>query len=614
MRVIPRAAALLAVVALLLGACDSKTPSPAPASNPPSSAAPTSAASSGTTGGGGIGGSADVTRKDTLIIGYEGGAAPAPGIANPFIPAFFPEVAAGLHQIVQESLFYVNYETGKVEPWLAEGFSFNADSTELTLNIRKGVEWSDGQPFTAADVAFTFNLMKDNPELIESGAPGGVSKLVVSATATDPATVVVKFSASEPRYVLDHLAVQIWGAFTVVPEHIWKDQDPNTFLNWDLAKGWPVFTGPYKPTKATATEFDFDRRDDWWAAKIGFKPLPAPKRIVFTDQGPPDRRLAQLSNNEIDGAAELGLGNFKVAQAQNPKLIAWLKDPPYAWIDPCPQMFEFNTLAKPWDDPDMRWAVSYGIDKVTLANVTNEGAGLVAKWLFPDYAGLTELLNADQDVFDKYPTDKFDQAKAASIIEGKGYKKGADGIYVKDGKRLKLHLLMQSPSEGVGWGIATSQIIQDLNAIGIEVSPTLLSKNAYDAAAQLGQFEGRMYTICGSVADPYLTLSVFTADKADLPLVVNQPSGRWKNSEYSALVDQIGRLVPGDPKIATLTHDALAIFQRELPGFPLYQHVRLVPYSTTYWTNWPTKENNYFQPPNWWMSFLRVVTELKPAQ
>jgi len=303
-----------------------------------------------------------------------------------------------------------------------------------------------------------------------------------------------------------------------------------------------------------------------------------------------------------------------VAQAQNPKLVAWLKDPPYAWIDPCPQMFEFNTLAKPWDDPDMRWAVSYGIDKVTLANVTNEGAGLVAKWLFPDYAGLTELLNADQDVFDKYPTDKFDQAKAASIIEGKGYKKGADGIYVKDGKRLKLHLLMQSPSEGVGWGIATSQIIQDLNAIGIEVSPTLLSKNAYDAAAQLGQFEGRMYTICGSVADPYLTLSVFTADKADLPLVVNQPSGRWKNSEYSALVDQIGRLVPGDPKIATLTHDALAIFQRELPGFPLYQHVRLVPYNTTYWTNWPTKENNYFQPPNWWMSFLRVVTELKPAQ
>jgi peptide/nickel transport system substrate-binding protein len=619
MRFMPRAAALLAVVALLAGACDSQKPSPSPAAS-----APPSSASAGPSGAASAP-AGDIARQDTLILGYEGGAAPAPGIANPFVPAFFPEVAAGLHQIVQESLFYVNYESGKIEPWLAQGFSFNADATELTLNIRSGVEWSDGQPFTADDVAFTFNLMKDHPDLIESGAPGGIPGLVASATATDPATVLVKFNDPQPRYVLDHLAVQIWGAFTVVPAHIWKDQDPATFLNWDLAKGWPVFTGPYRPTKATATEFDFERRDDWWGAKTGFHALPAPKRIIFIDQGPEDRRVAQLSESSVDGEPGIGLGNFRVAQANNPKLIAWLTEAPYAWIDPCPNMLEFNTQNAPWDDPQMRWAVSNAIDKQALANVTNEGAGLVAKWLFPDYGGLTGLLEGNSDVFAKYPSDQGgtpDLLKAsAAAIESKGYKKGADGIYVGgDGKPLQIRLLMKSPSAGgVGWGIATSQLVEDLNTVGIAVVPNLLATQAYDQAGSVGDFDARMYTICGSVVDPYATMERFTADHAlpkgtPLPGNPNQPSGRWKNAAYSDLVKQIGTLVPGDPKIATLTHDALEIFQKELPAIPLYQQVRIVPYNTTYWTNWPTKENNYFHPPNWWMSFLRVVTELKPAQ
>ncbi len=612
MRNLSRTVALVATVSLLLGACGSSTPSGTPASAAPATGpAATQPPASQPAG--------EVGRKDTLILGYEGGTVEAPGNANPFVPSFWPQVAAGLHQVYQESLFYVNYESGEIEPWLAESASFNADSTELTLKIRKGVEWSDGQPFTARDVAFTFNLLRTHPDLIESGAPGHLDTLLASAEATDDATVVVKFTAPSPRFVLEHLAVQLWGAFTVVPEHIWKDQDPATFLNWDLAKGWPVFTGPYRPTKATSTEFDFERRDDWWAAKSGFKPLPGPKKIIFIDQGPEDRRLAQLSANEVDGEPSIGLGNFRVAQARNPNIVGWLKDMPYAWIDPCPQTFEFNTLAKPWDDPVMRWAVSYAIDKPALANNTNEGAGLAAKWLFPDYAGLSSMLEADGDVFAKYPSDKFDPAQSATLIEGKGYKKGADGVYVgTDGKRLQLRLLMKSPGEGgVGWGIATSQLVESLNNIGVEVSPNLLSTNAYNQAASVGNFDARMYTVCGSVADPFATMTLYTSDRAlpaDQPLPMDKPSGRWKNDEYTSLVNQIGALVPGDAKIAGLTHDALEIFQRELPVIPLYQQLRIVPYTTTYWTNWPTKENNYFYPPNWWMSFLRVVTELKPAQ
>lgn len=608
---------LLLAVSLIAGACTSQSPG---ATATPSAAATQAGAtaSPGVAAPATAGATAAVGRAQTLILGYEGGPAPKPGIANPFIPAFFPQVAAGLHQVFQESLFYVNYETGKIEPWLAESYQLNAGATELTIKLRGGVEWSDGKPFTARDVAFTFDLLRKNPDLIESGAPGGISKLVASATAADDRTVVVKFTTPSPRYVLEHLAVQIWGAFTVVPEHIWKDKDPKTFEYWDLAKGWPVFTGPYRPVSATATEFVFERRDDWWAAKTGFHALPVPKKIVFTDQGPEDRRAAQLAANEVDGEPGIGLGAFRVAQARNPKLIGWLKDPPYAWIDPCPQVFEFNTAVRPWDDPQVRWAVAYAIDKQKLGEVTNEGAGLAAKWLFPDYAGLSGLLAKNEDVLSKYPSGQYDPKKAATILQGRGYTRGKDGIYVgADGKRLQLRLLMKTPATGgVGWGIATSQLIEYLNAVGIDVTPTLLADGAYAEAAALGNFDARMVTVCGSVSDPYATTVLFHAREA-VPLgqraTLGNPAGRWKNDDYSKLIDEIGKLAPGDAKIDPLFHQAIEIFQRELPAFGLYQQLRLVPYNTTYWTNWPTKEKNYFHPPNWWMSFLRVVLELKSA-
>ena len=74
-------------------------------------------------------------------------------------------------------------------------------------------------------------------------------------------------------------ADQTLSDLPILPKHIWEGQDPETFTNFDMSKGWPIATGPYKLVSSTAQQKVWDRRDDWWGASTGFRTLPAPKRL-----------------------------------------------------------------------------------------------------------------------------------------------------------------------------------------------------------------------------------------------------------------------------------------------------------------------------------------------
>lgn len=590
-----RATGSVVAAVLILAACgDTQPVSSEPPGGSPGPTAPVS----------------DADRAETLIIGFEGGQIASPDIANPFAPARWPMISAGIHQAVFESLFYLNYETGEMEPWLAESFEYSDDATQLTITVREGVEWSDGEPFTADDIAFTLNMLKENPDLVTAAA---VETWVDSVEAADERTVDITLTGSNPRFVLDNFAVQIWGAIVIVPEHIWAEEDPATFTNFDLEAGLPVATGPYRMVQASSTEFVYERRDDWWAAQTGLAELPAPTRLIFVEQGPDDRKAVQLGASQIDGAASIGLGAFQVARASNPNVIGWFDEAPFAWIDPCPFYFEFNATVAPWDDPEMRRAVSWAIDRQALADLTNEGAGLASRWVFPAYDPLEELLSENQDLFDQYEDGVFDPAQAEAVFADKGYTKGSDGVYVgADGQRLSMQLLMATPE----WSISTSYLVQALTAVGIEVTPKLLAIAAYQDAASLGEFDARQGWLCGSVTDPFTTLNAWHQNRA-VPIGertdYDRGAGRWDNDAYSAIVDEIAQLEPGDPGIAEKFREALDIYLAETPAFGLYQQVRIVPYNQTYWTNWPTADNDYIHPPNWWMTTHQILLEIEPA-
>src|SRR5262245_49316642 len=139
------------------------------------------------------------------------------------------------------------------------------------MTLREGIEWSDGTPFTAEDVAFTFNSVRDRQDEALNAAE---ISFLQEAVADDPRTIRFVLNQSNPRCWATTLTSNHGVTEQILPKHIWEGQDLLAFAFYDPARGWPIATGPYTLTETSLEQKIFDLREDWWAAKTGFKPLP----------------------------------------------------------------------------------------------------------------------------------------------------------------------------------------------------------------------------------------------------------------------------------------------------------------------------------------------------
>lgn len=302
----------------------------------------------------------DVPRNETLVL-TPWGDQPAQ-FAN--VENWHPYLTSVTHQrdamqiTVNEALFYTNLNTGELIPWQAESFEYAPDFTSATIKIRDGVEWSDGQKFTAEDVKFTLEAVRDAPP--EVGASALFNEWVERVEVTDPLTAVIHFKKPAPRFVRDYLALGHENHYPMLPKHIWEGQDFATFTNYDLAKGWPVGTGAYRLVSSTNQQEIFDRRDDWWGAKIGFQDLPAPRRITLVPVSSDDAMGQLHIANQVDGGRQLLIGTFEAARLQNDKLTSWnTEGPNWGAPDGCDYSLVFNMQKEPWNDVNLRYAINH---------------------------------------------------------------------------------------------------------------------------------------------------------------------------------------------------------------------------------------------------------------
>lgn len=558
-------------------------------------------------------------REDTVIFDLRMDNVPDPEIWNPYIRDV--RASKGLHQALMEPLFIYNYETEKIIPWLAEKYSTNETGDVWTIKLREGIRWSDGQPMDADDVVFTINLLRNTAGLYYVPR---VADWVENVKKIDNLTVQFQLKGPNPRFLQNQLTAIISSSVNILPEHIWKDKDPLTFKNYNPEKGWPVFTGPYKLASISNTRFVYTRDDNWWGAKAGFRALPEPKQLIWTHYGAEETRAAAMVNHDLDSLGDIELDTFSTLRMRNPNVISHYKELPIAWINVCPLSFELNNEVAPWNDKELRWALNYAINRNEVISQALDGTSIAAYSIFPAYgnANRFEALAEGQELFKKYPIQNFNPDLAREIIESKGYSLDEAGeYYQKDGKVLSIHIEARLPD--LQHQAIVRVIVEQLRRVSINATIGAIGLVSFYSRLVDGAFQARLSNqSCVSSVDPWTFLHGFNishykpiGEKAG-PYRGSAYNGwRWRNKEYSNIVDKMGTLSSGDDsRIDTLLIKAMDIWMDELPIIPITHSKQLIPFDTSYWTNWPTAENAYIQPAPNWQSAHVIIHNLKQSK
>lgn len=552
----------------------------------------------------------DPERRKTVVFDLESRVV-TPDLWNPFVPS--ARADQGLHQSMIEPLFLFNPEANEIEPWLALSMTPNNTLDEWTLRLRPEVTWSDGEAFNADDIVFTVEMLLSNaPSLLFSAA---FKQWIEHVEKIDDLTVLFVLTMPNPRFQLDYWVVKIYNSAYIVPEHIWRGQDPLTFKNYDPAKGWPVFTGPYKLARFSETEFVYIRDDNWWGARVGWRPLPKPEKLVWVWYGPEETRTAAMAGGELDCLCDISLGAFQALGNWKKGVYTWTNKPPFAWLDPCARTLEFNHTRAPWNDKDLRWAINYAMDRDMIVAVAYEGTTLPARMFFPAYPPLNryvELLER-RGLYDRYPVMKHDPVVAKQIIESKGYRLNRNGYYEKEGKVLSL--VITTHESYIEKQRIAQVLVEQLQAVGINATHRNEAGGTWFDNYQFGHFESQMgWMACGSMNEPWSSLDTFSGHWIVPVGERAQYNGwRWYNERYTELVDEMGRLPLNDPRIDELFVEAMDIWLDALPVIPVTQAKKLLPFDATYWKGWPTSKDPYMHPCIWWQSTHKMIHHLEPV-
>ena len=596
-------------------------------------------------------------RNETMIVDTLTGRAGSPTNFNEWVG--WKNRDRGMQNLANEPLWSVDFATGEIINGLASGDPiYNDDFTQVTIPLREGVTWDDGEPFTSADVVYTIETLAATEGF---SAHTFFADNVVSVSAPDDYTVVIDLAQPNSRFHTTFL--DRWGCTWIMPKHIFENvEDPITFEFNPF-----VGTGPYKLHSFDEGGFwtIWEKREDWQNSPTGILyGEPQPQYIVlqyFANEGA--KILAQLTH-EAD-VVNLSSEGLKAVLAQSDTSRAYQQG--YPWVvnnDPAQTGITFNTARPPYDNPDVRWALLLAIDIGEYMGVATDGAGTLSPVHIPSLGSYPEdfirpmeewLMNfeldlGDGEMFKPYdpdapdkiaeyaegrgyvvPTDEADREKAFGIgwykfapeaaeklLIKNGFSKDADGMWLlPDGSPWKLECLS-------GSAVATDlqarnciAAVQQWKKFGIDASHLATEANA--DLTPVGDFDVNGswpgWEPWGAGPDLYRTLDRWNSVYLE-PLGERHPGhqSRYTSEEMDAVIEQLRETDPADhDAVVAVGMEGLKLAVRDMPGIPTFGYIGFIAWDQTYWTNWPGAENAYTQPYTHWGPFKYMTPFLEPT-
>jgi peptide/nickel transport system substrate-binding protein len=549
----------------------------------------------------------EIPREETLIAvrgGTQGKFTEGDLLWNPFLPLANHQFAV---QMVYEPLAFYSAFTDEFTMWLAESYEYSDDYTQLTVKTRPGVTWSDGTPFTAEDVAYTFNMLVEVGSMVKFGAD--VQLALDVAEATDETTTVFTFKEPAPRF-FEFISYKFDIGVFIVPKHVFEGQDWATFSHYDPEQNWPVTTAPWRVAYSSPEQKVLDRLDSWWGEEAGVGKLPEPRRYIYLPDPGEQGLAAGIISNQYDLTTGLQPATFPTVFDGNEAVTTWSgREEPFGNVDWWPHSLYLNTKAPPYDDPDVRWALSYYLDRDQIIEFGWTGANLPATLFVPDYPGLRPFIEAVEPMFEEYPYLEHNPEKGDALLEAKGWSKNGAGMWEDEtGVPVELEIISFFDFTGVG-----PVVVQQLSRNGI--AATYAEPPDFFTRYSEGDYTGALFGHGGSYSgDVYYSLRLYQSTSSEIPGGHLANFSQWENAEFDALVDELYRTSPTETeKVMDIWTQAMALWLPELPDVQISQGIHRLPMNETYWTGWPTEEDPYINPAHFHLTFALVMHRLTSA-
>ena len=564
----------------------------------------------------------------------------------------------GMAQLMNEPLWTDAYAIGEIVNGLAAGPpEYSDDFTEMTVALREGVYWSDGVEFTAADVVFTIETIK---------ATEGVNwhsqmQPVASVSAPDKYTVVIKLDEANSRfhtYFLDR-----WGCLWIMPKHVFEKVDDIIAFEYNP----PLSLGQYVLHSHDPAGFwtAWVKRDDWERTPTGMLyGEPAPKYVVYQGFSDTAAQVMAQSRHQLDTtASNMTIESLKAVMMVNEFSVPYQED--FPWVEnlhPCVTGMTFNTLKPPFDNKEVRWALTLAIDIVSHFATAYDGAAtmnathipmvkLYMEWYYEPTQEWLQNFTIDLgngETFQPYDVEAPDRLRdyalargyevpgdeefrstfgygwwkyapdvAAKLLEKNGFSRDADGNWLlPDGTPWKFSILTGAGG-GAGYQNALAAA-HEWKKFGIDVDVTVSENTA--PLAQNGEFEvgtqWPVYEAWGAHLDMYKSFNWWNSEFLEPELGKPQygHTSRWTDPRMDEVINALKNTDWNDEeRMAELGIAGMKIAVEEMPGIPTYSYPSVIANDTYYWTNWPSATNLYTQPHHHWPNFKHMLPFLEPT-
>jgi peptide/nickel transport system substrate-binding protein len=478
---------------------------------------------------------------------------------NPLVPTSTLDVYGSWSMIYEPLVQYDPQRPGVTYPWLATSWTWSNGDKTLSFKLRKGVKWSDGKPFTSADVVYTFDLLKRVAAVNVSGIQ------FASITANNQYQVTMNFA--QPSYTDFYYIAE---STPMLPEHIWsKVSNPANYTDTN-----PIGTGPYTLKHFTPQDFLLTKNTGYWQPGV-----PKITNLEYV-AGTSTSLQTMVNNDTLDWSSGGDPGAQKWVK-QNPVNHYWFPGAGVVALEP-------NLARWPLSDVAVRKAVSLAINR-SVVGVRGEFG-----YETPIISATGLLPSQQHYVAAQYESDKltYDPAAARAVLVKAGYKAGSNGIFEKGGKQLAITI--EDPTGFVDYMTDCQLINTELRHVGIATRCDGVSTNAWGSDVASGNFDATIRWSDYGNGDPYYIYNGWLNSTLSGPKggTASDDFERWSSpATQQALSTYVGTMSTASRTAALATLEGTLVNQ--VPVIPLFDAADWGTYLTKNATGWASPQNPY---------------------